>query len=111
MMRLVGFLVPYVVLYFAWPYLLIFALGVTFLPILLLVWAFVLYGEWKKSKLRSRAQIANARSPGSYCEECLCQLAGNPKEYPHQYSCSHSTEILKFELREDVVRSLDNYKQ
>ena len=95
-------------------------IGVSCVVALFAFSAFVVYGLpviaiwlivhlWNRHKeMKIKASIAE--NPGSYCDECLCQLAGNPKEYPHLYSCSHSTELHIGESRDEVVRRMQEAK-
>ena len=102
MSRILG----YVLLYFVLPYLLLFTVLVYLSPVIA-IWLIVHF--WNKQKEKKiRATIA--ASPGSYCEECLCQLAGSTKDYPHLFSCSHSTELLIGEPRDEVVRRMQHAK-
>jgi len=76
------------------PQLLVALILLPVIPVLVPLYLWFLYAEYKKKRHQEMVIAVNAIHPGTYCDECYSKLAGNPAEHPHTYDCPHSKELI-----------------
>jgi hypothetical protein len=76
------------------PQLLVVLILFPLVPVLIPLFLWFAYENYKDKKHQEMAIATNAISPGTYCDECFSKLAGNLAEHPHTYACSHSKQLF-----------------